>query len=98
MPTNRKVALAGALISLALALLPVILDFDWRSTAGVIAGIIAVLGIVQKFLEGWSNWETADIKERTAVLRVAAADVEVPGLTEGVKGEGFEPEPEQHAR
>lgn len=57
MKPNRVVAVAGALISLALALLPVIANFDWRSTAGAIAGIVAVLGIVQKFLDGWQAHE-----------------------------------------
>ena len=67
MPTNRVVALAGAIVTLILALLPVIADFDWRSTAGIVAGIIAVLGIVQKFLEGWSRWATAELEQTTPV-------------------------------
>lgn len=57
MYTNRVVAVAAALISLALGVLPVVANFDWTSTAGVIAGIIAVLGIVQKWLEGWQAHE-----------------------------------------
>jgi hypothetical protein len=91
MPTNRVVALAGAIVTLILALLPVIADFDWRSTAGIVAGIIAVLGIVQKFLEGWSRWETAETVAQTAVVTAAAAGAQVPGLSEGVKAEGFQP-------
>lgn len=91
MPANRIVALAGAIVTLILALLPVIADFDWRSTTGVVAGIIAVLGIVQQFLRGWSNWETAETNARTAVVTAAAVGAQVPGLSEGVKADGFEP-------
>lgn len=54
---NRVVAVASALISLALAILPVVGNFDWQSTAGCIGGIIAVLGITQKWLDGWQKWE-----------------------------------------
>jgi hypothetical protein len=55
--TNRIVAVAAAVISLALAVLPVVANMDWTSTAGVIGGIIAVLGIAQKWLEGWQKHE-----------------------------------------
>lgn len=57
MYTNRVVAVAAALISLALAVLPVVANFDWTSTAGVIAGIVAVLGIVDRWLQGWQAHE-----------------------------------------
>lgn len=57
MPTNRVVALATAILALALGVLPVIADMDWTSTAGIIAGLIAVLGVVAKWLEGWQRHE-----------------------------------------
>ena len=57
MTVNRVVAIASAVISLALAILPVAANMDWKSTAGVIAGIVAVLGITQKWLEGWQKHE-----------------------------------------
>lgn len=60
MNLNRIVAIVAALISLALAVLPVLANFDWTSTAGVIAGIIAVLGIVQTWLEGWQKHEARE--------------------------------------
>lgn len=63
MYTNRVVAIAAAVISLALAVLPVLADMDWTSTAGVIAGIIAVLGVAQTWLSGWQKHEA-----RTAVV------------------------------
>lgn len=57
MAPNRTVALATAVLTLALAVLPVIGDFDWTSTAGVLAGIVAVLGVALKWLEGWQRHE-----------------------------------------
>jgi hypothetical protein len=57
MTPNRVVALVAAVVSLSLAILPAVANFDWTSTAGVIAGLIAVLGIVQKWLAGWQLHE-----------------------------------------
>ena len=74
MNTNRIVAVAAALISLALAVLPVVANMDWKSTAGVIAGIIAVLGIVQKWLEGWQMHEDR-VAAQAAVLPPDQGDV-----------------------
>ena len=54
---NRVVALLSALITLALGLLPIVADADWSSTAGIIAAVIAILGITNKWLEGWQKWE-----------------------------------------
>jgi uncharacterized membrane protein YdbT with pleckstrin-like domain len=65
---NRAEALAGVVISLALAILPVVGNFDWTSTAGVLAGIVAVLGIVNQRLRGWQMHE--------ANLFYASQDVE----------------------
>lgn len=66
---NRVVAVVSVLISLALAVLPVVANFDWTSTAGVIAGIVAVLGVVSKWLEGWQAHEA-----RQPVPAVAPAE------------------------
>lgn len=57
MKPNRVVAIAGAVISLALAVLPVLLNFDWTSTAGCIAGIVGVLTVAKTWLEGWQEHE-----------------------------------------
>jgi hypothetical protein len=64
MTPNRTVAVVSALISLALGILPVVGNFDWQSTAGVIAGIVAVLGVTQKWLDGWIKHE-ATVAEMT---------------------------------
>jgi hypothetical protein len=88
MPLQRIEALAGIIISLALAILPVVGNFDWTSTAGVLAGIVAVLGIVAKRLDGWQKDEA-----HQQVRHLAALDLtgELPGASEGVKAEGFTP-------
>jgi hypothetical protein len=91
MSLNRIVAVASGVLSLGLAVLPVIADMDWRSTAGIIAGIIAVLKLTDRWLEGWSRYETAEVHERTAALHALATGQEIAGATQGVKAEGFEP-------
>jgi putative exporter of polyketide antibiotics len=57
MPANRIVALTSAVIVLLLGLLPVVADADWTTTAGVIAAIVGLLGVVLKWLDGWQKWE-----------------------------------------
>lgn len=57
MHPNRVVAVAAAVLSLALAVLPALADADWTSTAGAIAGIAAVLGLALKFLDGSQKHE-----------------------------------------
>lgn len=89
MSLNRVVAVATAVVSLCLAALPVLADMDWTSTAGIVAGIIAVLGIVNRWLEGWSRYETAEVHERTAALHALASGQEIAGATQSVKAEGF---------
>jgi hypothetical protein len=91
---NRVVALATALVSLVLAVLPVVGNFDWTSTAGALAGIIGVLTIASKWLTGWQAHENNEAEQRVMALHALAADQEVPGQVEGVKAEGFEPAPE----
>jgi hypothetical protein len=54
---NRVVAVFSSLVSLGLAVLPVVGNFDWQSTGGVVAGIVAVLGVTNKWLDGWQKFE-----------------------------------------
>lgn len=56
-PLNRIVAIASSVLLLVMALMPVIANFDWRSTAGIMAGIPAVAAIAYKWLHGWQLWE-----------------------------------------
>lgn len=57
MSPNRVVAAATAVLSLTLAVLPVVVDMDWTSTAGVLAGIVAVVSVALKWLAGWQAHE-----------------------------------------
>jgi hypothetical protein len=57
MSINRVVAIATAVIALILGLLPAIANMDTTSTAGIIAGITAVLGVASVWLRGWQKFE-----------------------------------------
>lgn len=57
MTLNRVVAVASVVVSLALAVLPVLADMDWSSTAGIVAGIVALLGVTDRWLKGWQQFE-----------------------------------------
>jgi uncharacterized membrane protein YebE (DUF533 family) len=57
MSPNRVVAIATAVIALILGLLPVLGGMDTTSTAGIIAGIAALLGVAYKWLDGWQKHE-----------------------------------------
>ena len=54
---NRLALYLTAAAALLAALVPVVADLDWESTAGVIAGITALTGVVSVWLRGWSQWE-----------------------------------------
>lgn len=77
MPANRKVALLGAAVSLALALAPVVADLDWTSTAGVLAGVVAVLGIVNRWLVGWQAHEARSVDDETEFQHVPVPETAV---------------------
>lgn len=76
MPLNRVVAIATAVLTLALAVVPVVGNFDWTSTAGILAGIGAVAAIALRWLDGWQRWETGepDIDEEGEVSRVPSSE------------------------
>lgn len=79
MPPNRIAVVVAAAITLALAALPVVADMDWTSTAGIVAGIVAVLGIVQKWLDGWQ-------KHEDRIARPAATPVALVSPNAGATG------------
>lgn len=78
MPPNRVVALATALIGLVLALVPVIGNFDWTSTAGILAGIGAVAAIANRWLIGWqlheNNTTEPDVDTEGEPVRVPSSE------------------------
>jgi hypothetical protein len=78
MPLNRVVAIATAILTLALAVVPVLGNFDWTSTAGILAGIGAIGAVAVKWLEGWQKWET-----------VTTLQTEVVEPGDGVKHSGL---------
>lgn len=54
---NRVAVYLTALAAFAGALAPVIVDMDWTSTVGVVAGLATLLGVVRKWLDGWQTYE-----------------------------------------
>lgn len=60
MHLNRVVAILTTILSLAVGLLPVIANFDWTSTAGVLGSLAVVGGVVLKWLDGWQKHEARD--------------------------------------
>lgn len=87
---NRIVAVLATLLSLVLALLPVIADLDLTSTASIIAGIAAVLTVTLKWLDGWQQFEKAGYQfdltaqQANAQLAVMAAEEEAAGRIGGI--------------
>lgn len=67
MAPNRVVAIAVAILTLILAILPTLASFDWTSTAGILAGIGGVAAVTLKWLDGWQLHE-----ERTSLPLDAA--------------------------
>ena len=54
---GRVVALASVFLGLIGAVLPAVAQMDLSSTAGIVAGLIAVTSIAVKFLDGWQRYE-----------------------------------------
>jgi hypothetical protein len=55
--TGRNVALATALVGLIGAAAPVFANLDLSSTAGIVAGLVALSAVAVKYLEGWQRYE-----------------------------------------
>src|SRR3954452_5825554 len=70
MPLNRVVALATAILTLTLAIVPVVGNFDWTSTAGILAGIGAVAAVAVKWLQGWQQYEQRSVDDATELQAV----------------------------
>lgn len=71
---NRVVAVVAAVMSLSLAVLPVVGNFDWTSTAGVLAGVVAVLAVAHTWLIGWQKHEGYQFEKHLYAVRTAAPD------------------------
>jgi hypothetical protein len=57
---NRTAVYATGIIALLLGLLPLIGNLDWTSTAGIVAALTAILGVVYKWLDNWGKWERGE--------------------------------------
>lgn len=61
MTPGRIATILAIVAGIATAITPAVANMDWTSTAGVIAGGIAIVGAIVKWLDGWQKWErTAD--------------------------------------
>ncbi len=55
---NRVAVYLTSIAALCAGLAPAVADLDLTSTAGVIAGLLALLGVVRKWLDGWQAYES----------------------------------------
>lgn len=76
MQPNRIAVYLTALAALLAALAPVVADLDWTSTAGVIAGLLAIAKIVDTWLKGWQQYEalSSDVLSDPDLAEVTADD------------------------
>lgn len=54
---NRAALILGSVAALLGGAAPLVADMDWESTAGVIAGVIALATYVNNFVTGWQKHE-----------------------------------------
>ena len=57
---NRLAVYLTAGAGLLAALAPIVADLDWESTAGVVAGVLAITGVVSVWLNNWGKWERGE--------------------------------------
>jgi drug/metabolite transporter (DMT)-like permease len=57
MSPNRVATILTAAGAIAAGLAPVVANMDWSSSAGVIAGIVGAVAVVNKWLDGWQKHE-----------------------------------------
>lgn len=55
--TGRNVAAVTIIVGLIGAAAPEVANMDLTSTAGVVAGLVAISAVVVKYLEGWQRYE-----------------------------------------
>ena len=69
--TGRIVTIVSLMIGVAGAAAPVVLNMDISSTAGIVAGIVAMSAVIVKYLDGWQKYE-ARIDDQSAPDATAA--------------------------
>lgn len=87
--TGRIVALVTIVVGFAGAAVPVVADLDLSSTAGIVAGIVALCAVAVKYLEGWQRYEA----RLDAVPTVDAGTAGVTATAPSEAAEPVEPEP-----
>jgi hypothetical protein len=88
---NRLAAIASALTGLAafVAGLAQLLPGTWPNYALAASGLLVKLVTVVHFLSGSQRYDALTVNRDTALLKALAAGEDIPGESEGVKGEGF---------
>ena len=62
--TGRIVTYLGGGAALCTALAPAVANLDLTSTAGLVGGMVALAGVIVKWLDGWQKYES-DIRDPT---------------------------------
>ena len=79
MPAPNRIAVyATIILSLLVAVLPLVAEIDWKSTAGILAGLGTIALVVLKWLDGWQNMEKAQYQDqldrnRSAIMQETEA-------------------------
>jgi hypothetical protein len=74
--TGRIIAIVSVVVGLIGAAAPVVANMDLSSTAGVVAGLVAVCTVVVKYLDGWQRYE--ERLDAAAAAPAPSADEEHP--------------------
>jgi hypothetical protein len=72
--TGRIVTIVSLLIGLAGAAAPVALNMDISSSAGIVAGIVAMSAVIVKYLDGWQKYEARIDDQSAPSAAVALVD------------------------
>jgi hypothetical protein len=75
--TGRIVTIASLVVGLIGAAAPVVLNLDLTSTAGIVAGIVALSAVIVKYLDGWQQYE-ARLDGAAAVSPAATGPAPAP--------------------
>lgn len=67
MQPNRIAAIVAVLAGVLGAVAPLIADLDTSSVAGVIAGLVAIVAVVDRFLKGSQQWDALQAQTAAAV-------------------------------
>lgn len=96
MTANRIAALSGALTGLAafVAGAAQVLPGTWPNYALAASGLIVKLATVLSYLHGSQKFDRLEVER---FLGIVKATGDVPGSTQGVKADGFQPPPDPPA-